>query len=188
MRSPASHLLRPYFVTADFDKPAARHQTEIKNRLVFCGQENSEGAMRGSAFDLNPPLLTMLFKSIAQSAAWRSLAGLVGVLLAGVAISFAAAALKDEARAGQILIGGPENERISGGPGVDMAVFSGSRWSYVIFRIEDQVVIIGPDGEDRLTDVEVLHFDDMTLNLGAALSRTLSNGLLHSIPLWRVGS
>jgi hypothetical protein len=67
-----------------------------------------------------------------------------------------------------------------------MAVFSGSRWSYVIFRIEDQVVIVGPDGEDRLTNIEALHFDDVTLNLAASLSRRMSNGLLENIPEWHV--
>lgn len=107
------------------------------------------------------------------------------VLLLGVGIALGAAGLKDDAGDGHVLFGGPGDNRISGGPGFDMAVFSGSRWAYVIFRIEDQVVIIGPDGEDRLTNIEVLHFDDMSLNLAASLSRRMSNGLLENIPVWR---
>jgi hypothetical protein len=111
---------------------------------------------------------------------------MVGVLVAGIGTAFGAASVKDHTLEGQILIGGPENDQLNGGPGMDMAVFSGSRWSYLIFRIEDQAVIIGPDGEDRLSSVELIHFDDMTLNLGDALSQTLSNGLIENIPAWRI--
>ena len=123
-----------------------------------------------------------------RTEAQKSLMRMVLVLLAGVAIAFGAASIKGNANAqeGQVLIGGPDNNRIQGGPGLDMAVFSGSRWAYVIVRMGDQVVIIGPDGEDRLTNVEVLHFDDMTLNIAAALSRTLTNGVLENIPVWRI--
>jgi hypothetical protein len=121
-----------------------------------------------------------------QTEMQKSLVRLACVVLAGICIAVGAASARDDAREGHVMISGPGNNRINGGPGFDMAVFSGSRWSYVIFRIEDQVVIVGPDGEDRLTNVEVLHFDDMTLNLAASLSRRMSNGLLENIPEWRV--
>ena len=117
----------------------------------------------------------------------KMLARMVGVLLAGLGIAFGAASISGSAQEGQVLIGGPDNNKIAGGPGIDMAAFSGSRWAYVILRIGDQVVVIGPDGEDRLTNVEVLHFDDMTLNLAAALSRKLTNGVVENIPVWRIG-
>ena len=116
----------------------------------------------------------------------KSLLRLAGVVLAGICIALGAASARDDAREGHVMISGPGNNRMNGGPGFDMAVFSGSRWSYVIFRIEDQVVIVGPDGEDRLTNIEALHFDDVTLNLAASLSRRMSNGLLENIPEWHV--
>ncbi len=116
----------------------------------------------------------------------KSIVQLAGVALAGIIVAFGAASARDDAREGHVMISGPGNNRMDGGPGFDMAVFSGSRWSYVIFRIEDQVVVVGPDGEDRLTNVEVLHFDDMSLNLAASLSRSMSNGLLDNIPVWHV--
>lgn len=119
-----------------------------------------------------------------QTEVQKSLVRLAGVALAGICIALGAASARDDAREGHVMISGPGNNRMNGGPGFDMAVFSGSRWSYVIFRIEDQVVVVGPDGEDRLTNIEVLHFDDMTLNLAATLSRTMSNGLLKNIPVW----
>jgi len=87
----------------------------------------------------------------------------------------------------EILVGGPDNDQITGGPGIDIAVFSGLRSAYRIVREGDRIMVTGPDGADTLMSVEVLHFDDMTLNLFAVLSRpqTPANGELANIPLWR---
>ena len=87
----------------------------------------------------------------------------------------------------EILIGGPDNDQITGGPGIDLAAFSGMRAAYRIVRDGDRVTVTGPDGTDTLTTVEVLHFDDATLNLFAVLSRpqTPMSGALDNIPLWR---
>jgi hypothetical protein len=125
---------------------------------------------------------------VMRAAAQKSLVRMMGVLMAGVGIALVLGlgSMDGTTRQGQVLIGGPDNNWLHGGPGIDMAVFSGSRWAYVIFRNGDQVVVVGPDGEDRLSNVEVLHFDDETVNLAAALSRTLSNGVLENIPLWRI--
>ena len=120
-----------------------------------------------------------------QTEMQRFLVRILAVLLIGVGIAWGAANARGDSGVGYVLFGGPDNNRLNGGPGFDMAVFSGSRWAYVIFRIEDQVVVVGPDGEDRLTNVEVLHFDDMSLNLAASLSRRMSNGLLENIPVWQ---
>jgi hypothetical protein len=86
-----------------------------------------------------------------------------------------------------IMVGGRGNDRIDGGPGIDMAVFSGRRSSYIILRNGDYVVVSGPDDVDILIRVEVLHFDDATLDLAAAVSHpgAASNGLLRRIPVWR---
>jgi len=88
---------------------------------------------------------------------------------------------------GAILIGGPDNDRIVGGAGTDLAVFSGNRSSYIIVRNGNFVAVSGPDGIDVLTAVEVLHFDDATLDLAAALAnpRTPKNGVLRKLPAWR---
>lgn len=143
--------------------------------------------MWGGAFGANLRFSPARLSALVQTEMQRALLRMTGVVVVGIGLAFGAAAFEGDARVGRVLIGGPKNERISGGPGVDMAVFSGSRWSYLIFRIDDhQVVIVGPNGETRLTSVEVLHFDDMTVDLGAALSRTLTKGLLESIPVWRV--
>ena len=119
-----------------------------------------------------------------QTEMQRFLGRIAVVLLLGIGIAWGAANARNDAGNGHVLFGGPDNNWLNGGPGFDMAVFSGSRWAYVIFRIEDQVVVVGPDGEDRLTNIEVLHFDDMSLNLAASLSRRMSNGLLENIPVW----
>jgi hypothetical protein len=87
----------------------------------------------------------------------------------------------------EILIGRPDNDQITGGPGIDLAAFSGTRAAYRIVRDGDRIMVTGPDGADTLMSVEVLRFDDVTLNLFAVLSRpqTQMSEPLDSIPLWR---
>ncbi|HVZ45659.1 MAG TPA: hypothetical protein VHA82_17765 [Ramlibacter sp.] len=60
------------------------------------------------------------------------------------------------------LTGGPGNDTIDGGNGTDTAVFGGSFASYSITFDEahQQLVVSGPDGTDRLSNVEMLQFDD----------------------------
>lgn len=43
----------------------------------------------------------------------------------------------------------------------------------------------GPDGIDILSNIEVLHFDDATLDLAAALAHSRHDGVLSEIPNWR---
>ncbi|MEO0429459.1 MAG: DUF4214 domain-containing protein [Pseudomonadota bacterium] len=59
------------------------------------------------------------------------------------------------------------NDRIDGGDGLDTAVFNGQAAAYQIESASDGTVVRGPDGEDRLTGVELLVFDDRTIELAA---------------------
>ena len=63
-----------------------------------------------------------------------------------------------------ILIGGAGRDTLDGGSGTDQAVFGGDRAEYA-FRFKDGVLVVsGPDGVDRLTGIEQLVFDDMTID------------------------
>ncbi|NGZ29571.1 MAG: cadherin-like domain-containing protein, partial [Magnetococcales bacterium] len=57
------------------------------------------------------------------------------------------------------------NEILLGMDGVDVAVYSGLRDSYQIFRIRDHVRVVGPDGADLLDSVETLRFDNGDLSI-----------------------
>ncbi len=54
--------------------------------------------------------------------------------------------------------GGAGNDTIDGGSGTDLAYFSGSFSQYVIGVLGNQALIAGPDGVDRVTDVESFRF------------------------------
>lgn len=62
-----------------------------------------------------------------------------------------------------ILIGGVGNDDLDGGRDFDIAVFSGNFADYA-FTIGDlftgEITVTGPDGEDRLRNIETLRFDD----------------------------
>lgn len=59
-----------------------------------------------------------------------------------------------------LLIGGAGNDVLKGGEGYDIAVFGGKLASYTIKVADGSLVVSGPDGVDRLTDVEALRFGD----------------------------
>jgi hypothetical protein len=64
------------------------------------------------------------------------------------------------------LIGGLGNDTIYGGSNVDTAVVRGPRSAYTITQIATGVFqVVGPDGTDRLYEVEFLEFDDETVRL-----------------------
>jgi serralysin len=73
------------------------------------------------------------------------------------------------------LIGGPGNDAIDGGPGDDTAIFAGNLSSYAVKDFNQFILISGPDGNDRLTTIEHLRFDDGIVNVadGSALFDTL---------------
>ncbi|WP_419904319.1 type I secretion C-terminal target domain-containing protein [Kiloniella sp.] len=52
------------------------------------------------------------------------------------------------------------DDRLEGGSGNDTAIYSGLFSEYTITDDNGDVIVDGPDGIDRLTDIEVLQFDD----------------------------
>jgi hypothetical protein len=58
------------------------------------------------------------------------------------------------------------NDTLNGAGGFDTAVFSGNRASYTITIGVGSVTIVGPDGSDTLTSIEVAQFSDMSVMLG----------------------
>ena len=73
------------------------------------------------------------------------------------------------------LYGGGGNDTLDGGAGLDTAVYIGARSAYTISTANGVTTVTGPDGEDRLSNVERLQFDDMTILLndpGVNLSGT----------------
>ncbi|MES2194701.1 MAG: M10 family metallopeptidase C-terminal domain-containing protein [Pseudomonadota bacterium] len=67
--------------------------------------------------------------------------------------------------ANNVLRGNGGNDTIDGGAGTDSAVFSGSRASYTVTLLGGTSVrVVGADGTDTLTNVELLVFDDQTIN------------------------
>ena len=59
-----------------------------------------------------------------------------------------------------ILQGGTGDDQIDGGAGTDTAVFSGRKAQYSIARSGVTLQVSGPDGNDTLTNIERLRFDD----------------------------
>ena len=71
--------------------------------------------------------------------------------------------------ADNIFTGGAGNDSIDGGLGSDTAVFSGPRSAYSISYSGQQVTITGPDGTDRLYNIEFARFSDQTVALNAPI-------------------
>lgn len=64
------------------------------------------------------------------------------------------------------IVGGGGDDVIDGGSNVDRAVFSGNLGDYTITQSDPGVFDIdGPDGADRLTNIEFFEFDDQTIRL-----------------------
>ena len=64
------------------------------------------------------------------------------------------------------LVGLGGNDIIDGGAGMDIAVFSGRRADYrVTVATDGSATVVGPDGADRVVDVERLRFDDRVMAL-----------------------
>jgi serralysin len=69
--------------------------------------------------------------------------------------------------ADNIITGGRGNDTIDGGAGTDTAVFSGRQIDYQWTNNNGIVTIVGPDGTDTLISIEILRFDDSSVNLVA---------------------
>ena len=69
-----------------------------------------------------------------------------------------------------VLIGGAGNDTIDGGAGIDTAIFNGNLANYTLTKSGGTYTVrtsIGTDGTDTLTNVEMLKFTDVTVNLQA---------------------
>ncbi|MDQ7813915.1 calcium-binding protein, partial [Brevundimonas sp.] len=66
------------------------------------------------------------------------------------------------------LNGGLGNDTLDGGTGVDKAVFSGNRAAYTISTAAGVTTVTGPDGTDRLTNIERLEFADGLFDITGA--------------------
>ncbi|WP_428152220.1 calcium-binding protein [Brevundimonas sp.] len=74
-----------------------------------------------------------------------------------------------------VLIGGRGDDRLDGGAGWDEAVFSGLSSRYKIFETPDgRYEVRGLDGNDILTGIEILRFDDRTIDLTRIICNPVS--------------
>jgi hypothetical protein len=83
------------------------------------------------------------------------------------------------------IIGSVHDDMVTGGPGIDTAVFSGLRSAYTLTRSGHSLVVSGPDGADTLTRVEKIAFTDGTIPSGLQTIPTDFNGDGNSDILWR---
>ncbi len=67
--------------------------------------------------------------------------------------------------ADNVITGGLGDDTIDGGAGTDTAVFTGGRLNYVWNTAGSTITITGTDGRDTLTNIEILRFDDGSINL-----------------------
>jgi subtilisin-like proprotein convertase family protein len=74
-----------------------------------------------------------------------------------------------------ILTGGTDNDSINGGDGFDIATFAGTRSAYTITSTNGAVVILGPDGNDSLVNVERIRFADQSILLNPPAWQTLND-------------
>jgi len=73
------------------------------------------------------------------------------------------------------LRGAGGNDILNGGKGIDTAVFSGKYSAYSFKFNPGSLEVSGPDGNDVLTDIEALEFDDGSIGVGVgALGSTVS--------------
>ena len=75
-----------------------------------------------------------------------------------------------------LLDGGAGDDLIDGGAGTDTAAFSGARDDYTVTALEDGTILVaGPDGTDRFTDVEFFAFADLTQSAAEVVLPRLPN-------------
>ncbi len=60
---------------------------------------------------------------------------------------------------------GPGDDGVNGGAGLDRVLFAGPREAYEISVAGDGLIVTGPEGRDRLFDVEELVFSDTTVTV-----------------------
>jgi len=75
-----------------------------------------------------------------------------------------------------IIVGGPGNDTIDGGTGVDVAVYSGKFADYTITKITSGYTVqdnVGNDGIDTLSNIELLQFADRLVDLRTDKARLM---------------
>jgi hypothetical protein len=77
------------------------------------------------------------------------------------------------------------NDALSGGPGIQTAVYAGPAASYTITRNGSTTTVSGPDGTDTLTGIEQIAFSDQIVTLGQGPSARDFNSDLCSDVLWQ---
>jgi Ca2+-binding RTX toxin-like protein len=86
------------------------------------------------------------------------------------------------------LAGGAGNDQLDGGRGIDTAVFSGNSADFMVrgrgssLFVADTNAADGDEGRDYVREVEVLQFDDTTIDLTAVSPSALS-GILSGGPM-----
>jgi Ca2+-binding RTX toxin-like protein len=68
--------------------------------------------------------------------------------------------LLDGGQGNDVLDGGAGNDRIHGGEGHDIVTVSGAPGEYRLLRDGDAFILKGPDGSDKLFDIETIQFSD----------------------------
>lgn len=87
--------------------------------------------------------------------------------------------------ADNVLTGGLGNDYIDGGLGTDTVVFSGPRSAYTITWVDVTgggavATVTGPDGMDRITNVEFLRFADQTIAASPTGGLIVSGDILNN--------
>ena len=84
-----------------------------------------------------------------------------------------------------LLRGGLGDDTLDGGPGSDVALFSGAYADYTVTLRSHDVTVSGPDGNDVLTNIETLQFDDQSVSSpsrGVTLTAPPFGGFLFGGP------
>ena len=85
---------------------------------------------------------------------------------------------------GNVLRGGLGNDTLDGSIGVDKATFSGFSGAYTVTRNGLTTTVIGPDGTDTLTGIELLQFGDSSVRTIEHAERDLGDDGRSDV-LWR---
>ena len=107
------------------------------------------------------PWLPWIEQAVRDDGAAASPGGAVGLSGGGRDDALSGGAANDalEGNGGNdVLSGGPGDDALGGGDGTDTATFADARERHAVSRDGDAILVIGPEGRDRLVGVERLQF------------------------------
>jgi Ca2+-binding RTX toxin-like protein len=153
------------------------------------GNDTIDGGLGADTFDLSAAGANGGFVDLATGIAFSAATGIDGLTnVENVTGSVGADSINGDGNANvlkggdgnDILTGRGGNDTIDGGVGFDKATFSGSASNYTFAAgAGNSVVVTGPDGQDTLTNVEVLSFgsgpDVWIVKNSAELTYALAN-------------